>query len=82
MARLARIKLEQGGAFYYIYARTAGLKGEYPLQNVLYRRTLLDFIEKFSRVYCCSVLGFCASPLTRIDRFVLMRSDRCLDMDI
>jgi REP element-mobilizing transposase RayT len=35
------------------------MKGEYPLNNKLCRRKLLDFIERFSKVYCCKVVGFC-----------------------
>jgi putative transposase len=59
MPRLARIKTEEGGAYYHLYCRTAGLKGEFPLDSPLCRRKMLDLIEHLSRVYCCSVLGFC-----------------------
>ena len=58
MPRLARVKIEGGGAFYHVYARIAGLKGEYPLDSKLCRRTLIDLIERFSKVYCCKVVGF------------------------
>jgi hypothetical protein len=40
-------------------ARTAGVKGEYPLDSKLYRRKMLEVIGLFSRVYCCRVAGFC-----------------------
>ncbi len=46
-------------AFYHLCSRTAGLKGEYPLDSKLCRRTIIDYIQLFSRVYCCKVLGFC-----------------------
>ena len=59
MPRLARIKIEDGGAYYHLCSRTAGLKGEYPLQNKLCRRALIDLFERFSSVYCCKILGFC-----------------------
>ena len=58
MPRLARVKTESGGAYYHVYSRTAGLKGEYPLDSKLCRRKMIDLIEHFSRVYCCSVAGF------------------------
>jgi putative transposase len=59
MPRLARIKIEEGGAYYHLCARTGGHKGEYPLDSKLCRRTLIDLIERFSRVYCCTIFGFC-----------------------
>ena len=44
MARIARVKVEGGGAFYHVCARIAGHKGEYPLDSKLCRRTIIDFI--------------------------------------
>ena len=58
MPRLARVKIETGGAYYHVCSRTAGLKGEYPLDSKLCRRKLLDLIEHFSKVYCCKIVGF------------------------
>ena len=58
MPRLARVKMETGGAYYHVYSRTAGLKGEFPLDSKLCRRKMIDLVEYFSRVYCCSILGF------------------------
>ena len=58
MPRLARVKIEQGGAYYHLYSRTAGLKGELPLDSKLCRRKMIDLIELFSQVYCCKILGF------------------------
>ena len=59
MARIARVKVEGGGAFYHVCARIAGGKGKYPLDSKLCRRTIIDIIERFSKVYCCQVVGFC-----------------------
>jgi putative transposase len=58
MPRLARVKIESGGAYYHLYSRTAGLKGEFPLDNKLCRRKMIDLIEHLSRVYCCKIIGF------------------------
>jgi REP element-mobilizing transposase RayT len=59
MPRLARIKIDGGGAFYHLYCRTAGPKGEYPLDSPLVRRKIISLFEHYSRVYCCRILGFC-----------------------
>lgn len=58
MARLSRIKIEDGGVFYHLCARVAGPKDAFPLDNKLCRRRIIDLIQLFSKVYCCSVLGF------------------------
>jgi hypothetical protein len=42
MPRLARVKMKKGGAFYHVYCRTAGIKGEFLLDNKLCRRKLVD----------------------------------------
>ncbi len=44
MARLARIKIEEGGACYHLCGRVAGIKGEYPLDSKRCRRQLVGFI--------------------------------------
>ena len=59
MARLARVKAEEAGAYYHLCGRTAGLIGHYPLDSKRCRRQIVDFIRFFSNVYCCQVLGFC-----------------------
>jgi REP element-mobilizing transposase RayT len=59
MARLARVKAENSGAFYHLCGRVAGVNGEYPLNDKHVRRKLVDYIRIFSSVYCCQVLGFC-----------------------
>ncbi len=58
MARLARIKAEDSGAFYHLCGRVAGVIGDYPLDDKRCRRKIVDFIRLFSRVYCCEILGF------------------------
>ena len=57
MPRLARVKID-GEVFYHLCARTAGPKGDYPLNNKLCRRRLIDLVKRFSRVFCCRILGF------------------------
>lgn len=59
MARLARVKAENVGAFYHLCGRVAGVIGEYPLDDKRCRRKLVDFIRLFAKVYCCQVMGFC-----------------------
>ncbi|RMD66963.1 hypothetical protein D6833_00835 [Candidatus Parcubacteria bacterium] len=59
MARLARIKVPNGGAYYHLCARVAAHKGEYPLHNPSCRRKLIDLFQRYAAVYCCSVFGFC-----------------------
>ena len=58
MSRLSRVKLEGGGVYYHLCARVAGPKGTYPLDNEMCRRRIIETIRLFSRVYCCSILGF------------------------
>lgn len=47
-----------GGVFYHLCARVAGPTDAFPLDNKMCRRQIIDLIQHFSRVYCCSVLGF------------------------
>ena len=58
MARLSRVKIEGGGVYYHLCARVAGSKDSYPLDNEMCRRRIIETIQLFSRVFCCSVLGF------------------------
>jgi REP-associated tyrosine transposase len=58
MARLARVKALGGGVYYHLCARVAGPTDSYPLDNSMCRRRIVETIQLFSRVYCCSVLGF------------------------
>ncbi len=58
MARLSRVKIEGGGVYHHLYGRVAGPKDAYPLDNSMCRRRIIETIQLFSRVYCCSVIGF------------------------
>lgn len=58
MARLSRVKVAEGGVYYHLCARVAGPKDSFPLDNSVCRRRIVETIELFSNVYCCSVLGF------------------------
>ena len=58
MARVPRIKIESGEAWYHVHARVAGHKGEYPLAKPLVMRRLIDTIEHYSRIYFCEVAAF------------------------
>ncbi len=58
MARLARVKAEDSGAYYHLCGRTAGPIGDYPLDDKRIRRKIIDIIRLFAKVYCCEVLGF------------------------
>jgi len=44
MARIPRVKIEGGGAYYHLCARTAGIKGEFPLDNQRSRRKIIEFV--------------------------------------
>lgn len=59
MPRLARMKQIGGGGYYHLCSRTGGVKGEFPLNDGLCRRRLVDLFRLFSRVYCCKIIGFC-----------------------
>jgi putative transposase len=78
MARLARVKAENCGAFYHLCGRVAGVKDEYPLDDKRCRRKIIEFIRFFSKVYCCRVLGFCIMG-SHYHLLVEMESPRELD---
>ena len=59
MARIARVKIDEGGAYYHLCGRVAGVKGEYPLADKRCRRKIIDDIRFFAKVYCLEILGFC-----------------------
>ncbi|MBN1961118.1 MAG: hypothetical protein JW841_09240 [Deltaproteobacteria bacterium] len=58
MARLARVKAENCGAYYHLCGRTGGVIGDYPLNDKQCRRNVINFIKFFSKVFCMRVLGF------------------------
>ena len=59
MGRMARVKIEQGEAYYHLYSHTACYNNELPLDNKLCRKKIIDTIHFLSQIYCCQVLGFC-----------------------
>lgn len=59
MARMARLKIENGRAYYHLCARVAGVRGDYPLADARCRRQLIELFKKFAKIYCCAVAGFC-----------------------
>jgi len=58
MARMARIKIEGESAYYHLYGRVAGAKGEYTLAKPLCRKVLLDLVKHYSEAYYCRVAAF------------------------
>ncbi len=61
MARCARLKMGGAGAgeaWYHLHARTAGQRGEYPLEKPLCRNRLLQLLRHFSSAYYCEVAAF------------------------
>ena len=58
MARLARVKAENCGAYYHLCGRTGGIIGDYPLNEKQCRHTIINFIKFFSKVFCMRVFGF------------------------
>jgi REP element-mobilizing transposase RayT len=58
MARRARLKMEEVGAWYHLYARAAGRKGEYPLGSKRCRYKVVDLLKFYSRVYFVQIAGF------------------------
>jgi REP element-mobilizing transposase RayT len=59
MPRVARLKVEEGAAWYHVCARVAGHKGEYPLGKGGCSRRLVDLLRHFCKAYFCQVAGFC-----------------------
>ncbi|RLE29324.1 MAG: hypothetical protein DRJ61_14825 [Acidobacteria bacterium] len=59
MPRIGRIKFSNGDAWYHLYSRIAGHKGEYPLSEPGPTRRLVGLIEHYSAIYFCEVAAFC-----------------------
>ena len=58
MARRARLKVKDVGAWYHLYSRVAGRAGEYPLAERRSRRKVLELFKFYSSVYFVRVAGF------------------------
>ncbi len=59
MARIARYKVTDQDAWYHLYSRIAGYKGEYKLSKPLVTNKLIDMIRHFGKVYFCEIAAFC-----------------------
>jgi len=58
MARRARFKLKDIGAWYHLYSRVAGRSGEYPLAEKRARRKVVELFRFYSSVYFVRIAGF------------------------
>lgn len=59
MARLRRFKTEGCETWFHLSARVAALRGEHPLAGGVFAERLRGLIQHYTRVYFCSVAGFC-----------------------
>ncbi len=58
MPRSARLKFSKAPAWYHLYSRMAGHRGEYPLAKPAVQRHLVQAIEHYARIYFCQVAAF------------------------
>ncbi len=58
MARMARLKFTDRDAWYHLYCRVSGHRGDYPLSDAAPRRRLIATIKHFSHIYFCDVAAF------------------------
>jgi putative transposase len=59
MARMRRLKVEDGEGWYHVYSRAACEKGVYPLEKELCRRKFISLMQYYSRAYFCDIAAFC-----------------------
>ena len=59
MARMRRLKVEEGEGWYHVYSRAACEKGVYPLEKDICKRKFISLIKYYSRAYCCEIAAFC-----------------------
>lgn len=59
MSRQARVKTENNQAWYHIYNRAAGCKGDMPFDQRGVREKLIEVIKHYSRAYFCEISAFC-----------------------
>jgi putative transposase len=59
MARMRRLKVEDGEGWYHVYSRAACEKGVYPLEKELCRRKFVSLMKYYSRAYFCDIAAFC-----------------------
>ncbi len=58
MARVARFKVQNDDAWYHLYSRVAGCRGQYPLSDEASTRELIETIKHYSNIYFCEVAIF------------------------
>ncbi|MCP4685687.1 MAG: hypothetical protein GY867_09600, partial [bacterium] len=58
MARVARFKVQHDDAWYHLYSRVAGCRGQYPLSDEASTRELIETIKHYSNIYFCEVATF------------------------
>jgi putative transposase len=59
MARLRRLKVEDGEGWYHVYSRAACEKGVYPLEKEICRRKFISLMKYYGRAYFCDIAAFC-----------------------
>lgn len=59
MARMRRLKVEEGEGWYHVYSRAACEKGVYPLDKDICKRKFISLLRYYSRAYCCDIAAFC-----------------------
>ncbi len=59
MPRQARLRVEQGEAFYHLYCKTACYKDEMPFEKRGAKEKFLALVRQFAAAYCCRVYAFC-----------------------
>ncbi len=59
MARVARFKVQNDDAWYHLYSRVAGFRGQYPLSDEASTRELIGTIKRYSSIYFCEIATFC-----------------------
>ena len=59
MPRIARVKNTDQNACYHVGAKTAGLKGDYPLLKPECCEKLISLLVFYTKAYFCNLPGFC-----------------------
>ena len=60
MARLPRLKVQEGVGWYHLCSRVAGWLDWYPFEeDPLARQQLLRILRKYLSLYCCQAAGYC-----------------------
>ncbi len=59
MPRRARLRIEQGEAFYHLYCKAACYMDEMPFEKRGAKEKFIEVVRHFAEVYCCRVYAFC-----------------------